>query len=60
MPHVDNLQASGSWIAAVSLGGPRILRMEDKKNKHNRFELLLNSGSAYIQTYVTTLDHNTY
>ncbi|KIJ44239.1 hypothetical protein M422DRAFT_168295, partial [Sphaerobolus stellatus SS14] len=23
LPHVDNLQASGSWIAAVSLGGGR-------------------------------------
>ncbi|GJJ12269.1 hypothetical protein Clacol_006510 [Clathrus columnatus] len=49
MPHVDNLHASGSWIVAVSLGGPRILRMEDKENKHNFFELLLAPGSAYIQ-----------
>lgn len=50
LPHVDNLEASGSWIAAVSLGGSRVLRMEDKTNKDNFFELLLTPGSVYVQS----------
>src|SRR5882724_2218505 len=48
LPHVDNVEASGSWIAAVSVGGERILKMEGPKI----FEILLPSGSAYIQKYV--------
>lgn len=51
MPHVDNTEASGSWIAAVSLGGERILRMEHEMDKDKSFELLLPSGSAYVQRY---------
>jgi len=50
LPHIDNIEASGSWIAAMSLGGGRILRLE-KESDDNTFELYLPSGSAYVQRY---------
>lgn len=48
-PHVDNLDASGSWILGVSLGSPRVLRMEKACNKNESFDVLLPSGSVYVQ-----------
>ncbi|KAF8590424.1 hypothetical protein K439DRAFT_1403449 [Ramaria rubella] len=48
LPHVDNIDASGSCIAAVSLGGERILKMESETDR-KCFEILLPSGSAYVQ-----------
>ena len=53
LPHVDNIGASGSWIAAVSLGGERVLRMDCEEDKDKSFEILLPSGSAYVQRYPT-------
>ncbi|KAF8495394.1 hypothetical protein JB92DRAFT_2747830 [Gautieria morchelliformis] len=50
LPHVDNIEASGSWIAAVSLGGERVLRMENEVDKEKSFEILLPSGSVYVQS----------
>ncbi|KAJ7632175.1 hypothetical protein FB45DRAFT_989770 [Roridomyces roridus] len=46
-PHVDNLEASGTWILGVSLGSQRLLRLEGPENES--FEVLLPSGSVYIQ-----------
>lgn len=46
-PHVDNLEASGSWILGVSLGSPRFLRLESEGCEP--FEVLLPSGSVYVQ-----------
>jgi len=54
-PHVDNVDASGSVIVGVSLGGERILRLEqddaDRKEKGGSvgWEVLLPSGSVYVQ-----------
>ncbi|KAI0797628.1 hypothetical protein C8Q75DRAFT_11364 [Abortiporus biennis] len=48
-PHVDNLGASGSWILGVSLGGERLLRVENVEDPSNTYELMLPSGSLYIQ-----------
>ena len=49
-PHVDHLEAFGSWIVGVSLGSDRILRLEkeisDRKLVH---DVILPSGSVYIQ-----------
>lgn len=53
-PHVDNTDASGSWILGVSLGSDRVLRMEtveadsDCSARHT-FDVTLPSGSVYIQ-----------
>lgn len=53
-PHVDNTDASGSWILGVSLGSDRVLRMEsveansDCSTRHI-FDVTLPSGSVYIQ-----------
>ena len=56
LPHVDNLQASGSFILGVSLGAPRILRLEkvvpnpsQDANLIRLCDLLLEPGSVYIQ-----------
>ncbi|KAL1944618.1 hypothetical protein VTO73DRAFT_3048 [Trametes versicolor] len=49
MPHVDNLEASGSWILGVSLGDERILRLENPSSPEERYELPLPSGSVYLQ-----------
>jgi alkylated DNA repair protein alkB family protein 7 len=54
-PHVDNIDASGSVIVGVSLGGERILRLEqdaaDRKERGGSagWEVLLPSGSVYVQ-----------
>lgn len=53
-PHIDNVNASGSWIAAVSVGGERVLKMEGPRN----FEILLPSGSAYVHKYVEDIVQN--
>lgn len=49
LPHVDNIQASGTWILGVSLGAARILRMESTSDPEDSFDILLQSGSVYIQ-----------
>jgi alkylated DNA repair protein alkB family protein 7 len=56
LPHVDNVQASGSFILGVSLGAPRILRLEkvdpnpsQHANDIRVCDLLLEPGSLYIQ-----------
>ncbi|THV07935.1 hypothetical protein K435DRAFT_772272 [Dendrothele bispora CBS 962.96] len=49
LPHIDNIESSGSWILGVSLGGDRILRMQDCSEPDKMFEVLLRSGSVYIQ-----------
>ena len=56
LPHIDNLQASGSFILGVSLGAPRILRLEKvvpSPSQHPDLvplcDLLLEPGSIYIQ-----------
>ncbi|GLB35086.1 putative 2OG-Fe(II) oxygenase superfamily protein [Lyophyllum shimeji] len=49
LPHVDNVSASGSWIMGVSLGGERMLRMEGPNGDNDMFEVLLPSGSVYLQ-----------
>ncbi|KAJ7445705.1 hypothetical protein B0H11DRAFT_2086455 [Mycena galericulata] len=46
-PHVDNLDASGSWILGVSLGAERLLHLEGQDGDF--FEVPLPSGSVYIQ-----------
>ena len=51
-PHVDNVDASGSWILGVSLGNTRILRLECATDPSDKFEILLPSGSIYIQRHV--------
>ncbi|KAG2020445.1 hypothetical protein CC2G_005786 [Coprinopsis cinerea AmutBmut pab1-1] len=52
LPHVDNIEASGTWIMGVSLGDERVLRMEGAAGDSDRieaYELLLPSGSVYLQ-----------
>ena len=49
LPHIDNLQASGSWILGVSLGAERIMRMESTDCSEDSFDVLLPSGSVYLQ-----------
>ncbi|KAK7449673.1 hypothetical protein VKT23_013146 [Stygiomarasmius scandens] len=49
LPHVDNVEASGSWILGVSLGGDRVLRMQHYSDPERMFEVLLRSGSVYIR-----------
>ena len=46
--HVDNIDASGSWILAVSLGDERRLQMKEAKSGVE-FHLDLPSGSVYLQ-----------
>lgn len=55
LPHVDNTQASGTWILGVSLGAERILQMESTTDKEDYFDVLLPSGSVYLQRYVSNL-----
>ncbi|KAJ4001482.1 hypothetical protein F5050DRAFT_1885441 [Lentinula boryana] len=50
LPHVDNVSASGRWILGVSLGSDRILRLESCANPDEVAEILLPSGSIYIQS----------
>ncbi|PFH50080.1 hypothetical protein AMATHDRAFT_61899 [Amanita thiersii Skay4041] len=49
LPHIDNVSASGSWIMGLSLGAQRVLRMESIHAKHDCFDVLLPSGSLYLQ-----------
>jgi len=48
-PHIDNLSASGSWILGVSLGAERLLHLEPTNRNGGPFQVLLPSGSVYIQ-----------
>lgn len=53
LPHVDNVEASGSVIAGVSLGDTRVLRMSRATEEGDAtFDVLLESGSVYVQRYV--------
>ncbi|CAE6381294.1 unnamed protein product [Rhizoctonia solani] len=58
LPHVDNVEASGSVIAGISLGDTRILRLsQSTTNSENAsFDVLLESGSVYIQRLFTIID----
>jgi alkylated DNA repair protein alkB family protein 7 len=49
LEHVDNIEASGTWILGVSLGAARVLRMVSTSDPEDSFEVLLQSGSVYIQ-----------
>ncbi|EGN99551.1 hypothetical protein SERLA73DRAFT_121705 [Serpula lacrymans var. lacrymans S7.3] len=49
LPHVDNVEASGSWILGISLGAERIMHMESTEDPQDTFDTLLPSGSVYIQ-----------
>ncbi|KAH9079443.1 hypothetical protein EDB83DRAFT_2540098 [Lactarius deliciosus] len=54
LPHIDNIDASGSWILGVSLGSDRVLRMESVEadsdcSPRHTFDVTLPSGSVYIQ-----------
>ena len=53
LPHVDNVEASGTWIMGVSLGATRRLHLEsteqDGQAAGRSYETLLPSGSVYIQ-----------
>jgi alkylated DNA repair protein alkB family protein 7 len=51
-PHVDNLSASGSWILGVSLGAERLMHLEPGDENGDSYQVLLPSGSVYIQRYV--------
>lgn len=56
--HVDNIEASGTWILGVSLGAARVLRMESTSNPDDSFEVLLPSGSVYLQMDSVRYDYN--
>jgi len=54
LPHIDNTDASGSWILGLSLGSDRVLRMESVEadsdcSASHTFDITLPSGSVYIQ-----------
>lgn len=51
LPHLDNVDASGSCIVGISLGSSRVLRMEHVDDPDAFFEVLLPSGSVYLQRY---------
>ncbi|KAH9945971.1 uncharacterized protein BXZ73DRAFT_95487 [Epithele typhae] len=51
-PHVDHVDAFGSWILGVSLGDERTLRLQSHHEGGGepvRYELALPSGSVYMQ-----------
>lgn len=49
-PHVDHLEAFGSWIVGVSLGSHRILRLEKEiLDRKFVYDVILPSGSVYVQ-----------
>lgn len=48
-PHVDNVEASGTWILGISLGDERVMRLESTSPERKKFEIALPSGSIYIQ-----------
>lgn len=56
--HVDNVEASGTWILGISLGAARVLRMESTSNPEDSFEVLLPSGSVYLQMDSVRYDYN--
>jgi alkylated DNA repair protein alkB homolog 7 len=57
LPHVDNVEASGPHILGVSLGATRIMRMDSKvQGAGLGFDVLLPSGSVYVQRFVRTLE----
>ena len=58
LPHVDNLDASGSWILGISLGSSRVMRIESPANDADTFDILLPSGSVYIQRHVALIGEN--
>lgn len=49
LPHIDNVDSSGSWILGVSLGAERTLRMREAENTTEGFHIKLLSGSVYLQ-----------
>jgi len=51
LPHVDNIESSGSWILGVSLGAERILRIQkaDNSTEEAQYSIPLPSGSIYLQ-----------
>ncbi|OCH86559.1 hypothetical protein OBBRIDRAFT_220068 [Obba rivulosa] len=49
LPHVDNIDASGSWILGLSLGATRIMRLASTEDSDRVFDIPLPSGSVYIQ-----------
>jgi alkylated DNA repair protein alkB family protein 7 len=52
-PHVDHLEAFGSWIIGVSLGSERILRLEkETSDRTPAHDVILPSGSVYVQKWV--------
>lgn len=58
LPHVDNVEASGTWILGISLGAGRVLRVESKEDPNECFDIFLPSGSVYIQRYGSTRGNN--
>lgn len=52
LPHIDNVQASGTWILGVSLGNERILHLDSAGGNPSSFDVPLPSGSVYIQRYL--------
>lgn len=49
-PHVDHLEAFGSWIVGVSLGSDRVLRLEkETPDRRLVYDVILPSGSVYVQ-----------
>ena len=60
LPHVDNVEGSGSFILGVSLGASRIMRIEAVDSIEDSFDVLLESGCVYIQRYAQhSLHHRT-
>ena len=52
-PHVDHLEAFGSWIVGVSLGSERTLRLEKETSDRTLVhDVILPSGSVYVQKRV--------
>jgi alkylated DNA repair protein alkB family protein 7 len=49
LPHIDNLEASGSWILGVTLGGTRMLRLHHPDTAEGVVDVSLPPGSLYIQ-----------
>lgn len=47
--HVDNLEASGSVIMGICLGSDRILRLSKKDEGGQGWDVLLRSGTVYLQ-----------
>lgn len=54
LPHVDNVNASGNFILAVSLGSPRLLRLQNNTTGQT-YDQLLEAGSVYIQRFVPSV-----